>query len=56
MGGMLDKLESIPGYGVQLSLEEIRQCVEKAGGLALLCRYCTVLVRRAAASPARPPR
>ena len=53
---MLDKLESIPGYGVQLSLEEIRQCVEKAGGLDLLCRYCTVLVRRAAASPARPPR
>merc|ERR1719427_1270744 len=30
-GGTLDKLESIPGYCVQLSLEEIRECVEKAG-------------------------
>ena len=30
-GGTLDKLESIPGYNVQLSSEEIRNVVEKCG-------------------------
>ena len=30
-GGTLDKLESIPGLRVQLSLEEVRQAVEEVG-------------------------
>lgn len=30
-GGTLDKLESIPGYRVQLSLEEIKQMMEEIG-------------------------
>jgi len=30
-GGTLDKLESIPGYRVQLSLEEIKQMMEEVG-------------------------
>jgi len=30
-GGTLDKLESIPGYRVQLSLEEIREMMEEVG-------------------------
>ena len=30
-GGTLDKLESIPGYNVNLNYDEIRDCLEQVG-------------------------
>nr|BAN20939.1 unkown protein [Riptortus pedestris] len=31
-GGTLDKLESIPGYNVNLTIEEMKKCLETCGG------------------------